>query len=360
MKKTIVFYIATLTRGGAERVMAGLANYFAGQDYRVLLLTLEEEEGLYPLSERIEKRVLSLPEGGSRFGNVLKRILQVRRVLKETKADAMVAFIGKTNIRAILAGLFLPTKVFVSVRSAPVREYPGMQKILARGLFALADGVIFQTEEAGRWFSGAVRQKSRILLNPLSAEYTKGAYTGVREERIVTVGRMDPVKNHALLVKAFAAAVEKHPGLRLEIYGDGECRKEIEGLCRELGIGDRVFLAGDTSRPAEKIWRAGVFVLSSNFEGMPNAVAEAMASGIPVVATDCPSGGARALVKNEETGLLVPVGDEKAMTRAILRVLEEEGLGDRLAERAELFAKSLYPDKIYKMWQNYIEEVCGL
>lgn len=359
-KKTIIFYIATLTRGGAERVMANLANYFSREGYRVLLLTLEEDEGLYPMEKEIEMRVLSLPKTGGRLKHVVERILQVRRILKETEAFAMVSFIGKTNLRAVLAGLGLKTKVFVSVRSAPAREYPGVQSFLAKFLFGFSGGVIFQTEEARDFFPARVRKKSRILKNPLSEEYVREPYRGKRENRIVTVGRMDKVKNHMLLVEAFALVEKTHPEMCLEICGDGDCMQEVRERAKALGIADKVLLPGDCKNVVKKIERAKVFVLSSDFEGMPNAVAEAQALGIPVVSTDCPSGGAKALVKNEDTGLLVPVGDAQKMAGAILRVLEEEGLAKRLSENGNSFARTLYPDKIHKMWKNYIEDVCKI
>ena len=116
VKKTIVFYIATLTRGGAERVIVNLANYFCREGYETYMVTLEPEEGLYPMEEGIRQIVLPMSPGGGlavRIGNALGRITQVRRLLKETEAMALVTFIGKTNIRGILAGLGLKTKVFV-------------------------------------------------------------------------------------------------------------------------------------------------------------------------------------------------------------------------------------------------------
>lgn len=359
--KTIVFYIATLTRGGAERVMVNLANYFVKQDYRVLILTLEPDEGLYEIDTKVEHRVLTMPEDGGRISNAFGRITQVRRVLKEVQADALVSFIGKTNLRAILAGLFTRTKVFVSVRSAPGREYgSGLQRLLARTLFCLADGCIFQTEEARDFFGEAVRKKSRIFYNALSGQCIDKRYTGVRKPEIVTAGRMDQVKNHALLVDAFSLMVKKHPELTLTIYGDGDCMAAVKEQAARLRLTDRINLKGDCRDVPEQMKDAGVFVLSSDFEGMPNAVAEAMALGIPVVSTDCPSGGARALVHDGETGLLVPVRDPERMAAAVLRILDDEALARKLSDNGYAFSLTLHPDRIHGQWQNYIEEVCGL
>ena len=362
VKKTIVFYIATLTRGGAERVIVNLANYFCREGYETYMVTLEPEEGLYPMEEGIRQIVLPMSPGGGlavRIGNALGRITQVRRLLKETEAMALVTFIGKTNIRGILAGLGLKTKVFVSVRSAPGREYAGkFQQTLAKILFCLAGGAVFQSEGARDFFPGPVRKKSRILYNPLSPEYVRPLFTGDRKGGIVTVGRMDRVKNHRLLVDAFSIVAKERPDMELTIYGGGECMGEVREQARKLGLTDRVNLPGDTKEIPDKIKDANVFVLSSDFEGMPNAVAEAFAMGVPVVSTDCPSGGARMLVKEEETGLLVPVGNKEKMAEAILRILQDEKLAAHLRETAFAFSQTLHPDKINEMWKNYIEDIC--
>lgn len=360
MKKTIVFYIATLTRGGAERVIVNLANYFYRQGYEVYMVTLEPDEGLYQMEEGIHKLVLQTePSNGiiGRICGMLQRIAKVRTLLLKTQAQALVSFIGKTNIRAILAALGTKTKVFVSVRSAPEREYAGkLQTGLAKLLFCFADGIIFQSEGAKSFFPKTVQKKSRILYNPLSPEYTDAFYTGVRRNEIVTVGRMDKVKNHKLLVDAFAYVAEKKPQMHLTIYGGGDCMEAVRKQVEALGLNDKVSLPGDSKKIAEKIRDARIFVLSSDYEGMPNAVAEAFAVGAAVVSTNCPSGGAAMLVKDGRTGLLVPVGDAKKMAEAILRILSDQELEERLRKNAYEFSKSLHPDKINALWKQYIEE----
>lgn len=383
MKKTIVFYIATLTRGGAERVIVNLANYFYRQGYEVYMVTLEPDEGLYPMEDGIKKIVIDTPkagnagqDGGSSDGGgkasggdsafavrlidriraAAGRITKVRRLLHKTQAQALVAFIGKTNIRAVLAGLGTKTKVFVSVRSAPEREYAGtVQRLTAKCLFCFADGIVFQSEGAKAFFPKLAQKKSRILYNPLSPEYVREPYAGERRDEIITVGRMDKVKNHALLIDAFAIVAKEKPQMHLTIYGGGDCMEAVREQVSRLGLAEKVSLPGDTLDIPDKIKDARLFVLSSDFEGMPNAVAEAFALGIPVVSTDCPSGGARSLVHDGETGLLVPVKDVQKMAEAMLRILNDRELETRLRENAYRFSQSLHPDKINRMWREFIE-----
>lgn len=383
MKKTIVFYIATLTRGGAERVIVNLANYFYRQGYEVYMVTLEPDEGLYPMEDGIKKIVIDTPkagnagqDGGSSDGGgkasggdsafavrlidriraAAGRITKVRRLLHKTQAQALVAFIGKTNIRAVLAGLGTKTKVFVSVRSAPEREYAGtVQRLTAKCLFCFADGIVFQSEGAKAFFPKLAQKKSRILYNPLSPEYVREPYAGERRDEIITVGRMDKVKNHALLIDAFAIVAKEKPQMHLTIYGGGDCMEAVREQVSRLGLAEKVSLPGDTLDIPDQIKDARLFVLSSDFEGMPNAVAEAFALGIPVVSTDCPSGGARSLVHDGETGLLVPVKDVQKMAEAMLRILNDRELETRLRENAYRFSQSLHPDKINRMWREFIE-----
>ena len=186
----------------------------------------------------------------------------------------------------------------------------------------------------------------------------KPLYEGERRNEIITVGRMDKVKNHKLLVDAFAMVVKKAPEMHLTIYGDGECMEELQAQIKMLGIEEKVSLPGDSNCIPQLIEDARIFVLSSDFEGMPNAVAEAFASGVVVVSTDCPSGGARMLVKHEETGLLVPVRDAEQMADAILRILGDAKLEERLRKNAYAFSKTLHPDTIHSMWMEYIETIC--
>jgi len=357
--KTIVFYIATLTRGGAERVMVGLANAFARMGDRVILVTLEADEGLYEIDEKVKHIVLDFSSRG-RLASAIGRITDVRRIVIENKADALVGFIGKTNIRTILAGWGTRARTIVSVRSTPKREYKGfINSFIARLVFPLADGVVFQTEAASKYFGENVRKKSAILPNPLSENFVDEYVPGNTIEdknsiiRIVTVGRMDPVKNHELLVRAFKLTLEKIPNLTLSIYGDGECREKIRALGQNLGIESKLHMPGDVKNVKEQIKNARLFVLSSDFEGMPNVIAEAQALGIPVVTTDCPN-GARALVRHEETGLMVPVGDVKALSDAMIRVLSDRKLADKLSAAGYEFAKTLYPEVVHRRWRDFI------
>lgn len=136
------------------------------------------------------------------------------------------------------------------------------------------------------------RQRSRkIIPNAINKEFITAEYSGPRNKQIVSSGRLTEQKNHALLIKAFAGITAKYPAYKLVIYGDGPLRKDLELLASNLGIADKVSFPGYTTEIRKKIERSSLFVLSSDFEGMPNALMEAMALGVPCISTDCKGGG---------------------------------------------------------------------
>lgn len=355
-EKTIAFYISSLTAGGAERVISNLANEFAAQGYEVFMLTDSMEDKEYHrLDGRVRRVVLPKSEENGRIANAIGRIQKLRSAVKETRASVLVSFIGKSNIRAVLATRFLKTGVVVSVRSAPAREYPTrLMRMLAKVLFRMADGVVFQTEEARQFFSKGIRRKSAVLMNPLHPDFMRERYTGGRKQEIVTVGRLHSVKNHEMLIAAFAAVSGDYPALVLRIYGDGDRKEKLCSYIDELHMQGRVVLEGDQDCVAERIEASRIFVLSSNVEGMPNALLEAMALGLACISTDCPCGGPRTVIRDGENGLLVPVGDTEALENAIRRILSDPDLEERLGRHAAEIRQELAPERVNKMWMDYI------
>lgn len=356
----IAFYISTLQMGGAERVISNLANGFCEDGYEVYMITENpDRRESYPLHPEVERIMLPKPDKKSRLSNAIERIINVRKIVKKLRICMLVSFIGKANIRAILATRFTNTKCIVSVRSAPAREYPtGMMRLLAKFLFRFAEGIVFQTEEAREFFAPAVRKKAVVLMSPLHPDFIRPRYEGKRRHEIVTVGRLHSVKNHEMLIRAFAALAADYPDYTLKLYGDGERKEKLTELIAGTGLNDRVILAGNCSHVADAVWDAEIFVLSSNVEGMPNALLEAMALGLACISTDCPCGGPRAVIRDGENGLLVPVGDTAALTQAIRRILDDPKLEEQLGVNASAIRQDLAPEKVNQMWMDYITRVC--
>ncbi|MDE5824594.1 MAG: glycosyltransferase, partial [Lachnospiraceae bacterium] len=203
----------------------------------------------------------------------------------------------------------------------------------------------------------SVRKKSVILSNPLNPQFLNRKISAEREDLIVTAGRLDENKNHAMLIHAFAKIADEYPTVNLVIYGEGVLRAALETLAAEKGLSDRIAFPGNVSDVADCICKARIFALTSNTEGMPNSIMEAMALGIPVISTDCPCGGPAALIENEVSGLLVPVGDAFALADAFRRILEDKDFEQKLRENACKITERLAPDKVNKEWEEYLNKI---
>ncbi|MGN0382295.1 MAG: glycosyltransferase, partial [Suilimivivens sp.] len=298
---------------------------------------------------------------GGRIRNFLTRFRKLRRIWKEEKPDAIVSFIGKNNIMAILTSLGMGIPVAVSVRGEPGEEYyNGLLRFLARNLFYLADGVILQTKLCMEFFPKGVRKKAIILKNPVNPVFFREPYRGEREKTIVAVGRVDENKNHEMLIRAFAGIADEFPEYRLIIYGDGDKRSDLLKLTKELKLEDRISLPGNIDNVADAIYKTRVFVLSSNTEGMPNTLIEAMILGLAVVSTDCPCGGPAELIVHGVNGLLSPVKDVNAMKENLQYILNDLHRADEMAHEASKTSDIYDVNKVYLEWENYLKYLtCG-
>lgn len=362
-KKKIAFLINSLGKGGAERVAVNLAAHFWKSGYDILLVTsrrhAEEYEVTFPAKRRLlEEEIAGAPLG--RAGKIPARVSGLRRIWKQERPDLVVALIGKLNLYAMLSTVGRKIPVILSVRSDPAREYPSrLQKLLAERLFRRAAGVIFQTEDAMRFFSEKVQRHSAVLPNALDKSFIRARYEGPRDDEIVMVGRLDANKNHQLLLRAFADIQEDYPAMKVVIYGGGLAGSDTEPMLRqlseELGIKEKVLFRGRQTDIRGKIERARIFVLASDYEGMPNALLEAMATGLAVISTDCPCGGPRSVIEAGKNGILIPTGDTEALAGALRRILDHPELEERLGREAAKLGERLSPEKVCGLWQEEIE-----
>ena len=362
-KKTIAFYCSSLTKGGAERVFANLAEYFTEKGYTVYMVTQYKQEDEYCLKPGITRILSDITPGeekNGRIGNFFARYLKMRKILKKIQPDIVFSCSGKNNFMAECASVGLQSKTVVSIVANPIVEYPtNVMQMLARILFRFADGIVFQTQEAMEFFPKAIQKKSVILPNSLNPCFIRERYRGEREKEIVAVGRLDDNKNHAMLLQAFAGIKEEFPDYRIVIYGEGEDRPKLEKFIAEYGLTGRVSLPGRTDRIEEKIYKSSLFVLTSNAEGMPNALIEAMSLGLCVISTDCPCGGPRELITPGINGYLVPVKDVEALQKQLRFCLSHPDEMEEMGKVASLIQKSMAPDVVNRKWEEYFGEVMG-
>lgn len=263
---------------------------------------------------------------------------------------------SQPNLELLMVSLFNKQgKKYVSVRNTMEYEYSGNKKqLLVRLLFPKASGVILQTNENKKWFEERnIKINSRVIPNQVAAQFFDRSFSGERKD-IVSVGRLEEQKNQKLLIRAFNR-IKDQTEENLIIYGKGTLRDELEGLVAELKLENRVFLPGVTENVPEKIIGSRLFVLSSDFEGMPNALLEAIALGIPSISTDCPCGGPGEIITEGENGFLVPVGDEIALAEKMKYVLSlSESEIARISQNAKNTAERYRPEIIFRQWEEYL------
>lgn len=356
-KLKILFLITGLQSGGAERVMANLSNEFVKIGHVVEIVVMKRAITDYELDDRVKFVGADAVDSNGK-NNVLKGFGFYIKKVKEFKPDIIVSFLPKTNIFAVI-GKFLYFRnipVITCERANPASRR-GVIKFLNDKLFIKADGCVFQTEEARKYYNINDIQKTSILKNPISKEFCIERYTGERKKEIVTAGRLYEQKNHALLLKAFSRIANKYSDYKLVIYGEGPLKNDLMDLANGLGISGRVIFPGRVKNISEKIYDVGMFVLSSDFEGMPNSLIEAMALGIPVVSTDCPPGGARDLINNNVNGILVPVGDDKKMSDAMDKILSDKEFADMLSMNSHKIYDVFKCETVIKEWENFIYKI---
>lgn len=353
----LMFYINGINGGGAARVMIQLAERFAGIGYHIILVTsfVKDEEYLVP--EDVTRISLEQEEVvQSKLLRNVSRIWKLRLLVKQYKPLALISFMAEPNIRALFASICLPVKNIVSVRNDPNKEYNGcLNRALAKFVMPVADGCVFQTEEAKAWFSPVLQRKSRVIMNEVAECFFE--VDRLPNGDIITIGRLSSQKNQEFLIRAFVKIATKHPDRKLRIYGSGELEKKLDDLINELGMQDRVFLMGSTTDVPSALSEASVFVLSSDYEGMPNALMEALAAGVPSISTDCPCGGPAALIRNSENGILVSVGNEDEMACALDSLLSDSLEAERIGSNARERAKEFHPNIIFNEWRKYVESI---
>ncbi len=360
----IVFHLNCLEQGGAERVVTNLSAQFAQEGYEVLVATEWEAENEFTLDSRVRRIHVGLTESDekrSRVGKYFARIRNLKEMLLQEKPDLLIAFAHKANYRALMATLHIDVPVLISVRTDPVGHYDSLtDKFLIPWLYPKIAGCVFQTEGQRDFFAKNIREKSRIILNPIHDKYIGRPPVTRRTKVITQVGRLVDFKNQPMLIRAFAAVHQRFPEYTLEIYGgdsfDGT-KEILESCIEQYDVADCVTLMGASDDIPGAIEDSAFFAFTSDWEGLPNALMEAMALGLPVIATDCPCGGPRTIIRNGENGILIPVKDQDALEEAMYRYIEDARFAEHQGMEARKLGETANAHAIYLQWKDYVEEV---
>lgn len=343
--KRIVFITPTMGGGGAERVMATLANKLAERGFFVTIAVTRSEGCIYDLNQGV------LLEENKHSYSAISQIRYIRSILKKYQGAVFISFLTYQNMYTLLAGMGLKQRIIVSERNDPSTMLDGRNylEVLRTILYMKAERIVFQTKDARAYFNKKIRRRGVIIPNPVREDLPE-SYHGAREKRFVAYCRLDRQKNIPMMLEAFAKFCRKYPEYELSIYGKGEEEQALIQMAREMGMEKNVQFCGFAENVHEKIKKAAAFLSSSDYEGISNSMLEAMAIGLPCICTDCPIGGTRMFIKDGYNGMLVKVGDAAEMAEKMCRVAGEEALAERLSKNAVSIKKKLAPDRIVDEW----------
>lgn len=347
----IMFFIGSMGRGGAERVISILANHYAQKNWQVEIVLLLENSVQYELDDKI--KIIDLSRKDSYIKNLFYWIFNIRKCVKREKPDRIVSFIGRINYLVLTAMFGTKIPIIVSERNDPKHDGRGrFLQFYGNICYKLATAIVFQTNYEKLCFKEDLYRKSFIIANPVEVSFPPKK-TFSKKLEVVTAGRLRNQKNQELLVKAFNIVNKKFPSLELKIYGEGPLRNRLESLIKSYNLSSKAMLCGNVTDLHKRISDSTIFVLTSEYEGLSNALIEAMMLGLPCITTDYP--GADEIIKNNINGLIVPRNDEKSLAEAIQRIMEDNELREKLSNEARKTAELYREDVILKKWDSVIE-----
>jgi glycosyltransferase involved in cell wall biosynthesis len=347
-----------------------MANYWAERGWPVTMVTLEAATNdFYAVHPTVARVGLDVSGNSASIWqatrNNLHRVRALRRAIRASRPEVVISFVVPTTVITLLATRMQRVPVIVSERMDPIRS--PLSKIwtaLRRMTYPLAHAVVVQTPEAQSWADGFLRKEAvHVIPNPVSTSLRANptdvanvvSSLGDGGRHVMAVGRLDSQKGFDLLLRAFAVCREARPDWKLTILGDGEERQRLEALVKELGVGAHVRMPGTVPDTTPFLRRADLFVLSSRYEGFPNALLEAMALGVPVIATDCASGPKR-IVRHGVDGLLVRSDDATALADAMADLMDDEPRRLSMGELAVDVTKRFEVSRIMGIWETVIDD----
>ena len=360
-QQRIAFYMPSLAGGGAQRVFLHLARGFAERGYEVHLV-LAKAQGPYLPQVPSCVRMIDL-----RASRVLTSLPGLVRYLHDQRPCALLSALDHANAVAICARWLarVPARVIVTVHSTPSQVVANARTLRARLLpvwtrffYRRADAVVAVSQGVADelvHYVGIPAEKVTVIYNPIvTPELLRKAeepleHPWFREGEppvVLGVGRLTKPKDFPTLIRAFALVRQQRP-VRLMILGEGEERPQLEQLVRELGIEEDVCLPGFVQNPYPYMKRAAVFVLSSRWEGLPTVLVEALALGVPVVSTNCPSGTVE-ILDNGRLGILTEVGNHECLAQAVGSSLGSPGIS-RTAQDYERFTLEYALDRYERL-----------
>lgn len=347
----VMIVISSCGVGGTQRVAMHLADWLAsrcGCSCHVVSLRKPEAE--------------AFDMSGYHYTELMpgKTVSQLKKLIRKETPDIVLSMGVPMSIYTVPACLFTRTKHIISERNDPA-HFAGKTtiRILSRLVMKAANGYVFQTNEARNFYGGRIAKKSVVIPNPLfdMENVPDKPYPGERKKTVVSVGRLNRQKNQKMLIQAFAEISDEFPEYSLTIWGEGPERADLEAKIRDLGMTEKIHLPGATGNVLREIYDEGAFVLCSDFEGIPNALMEAMALGLPCISTDCPCGGPKEIIEDGENGFLIPTNDVSALKNKLRMLLNDRPLAERMGSKAIRIREKFDLNTICREWYQYFKAI---
>ncbi len=363
-------------------MIINLASAMAERGHEVYLAVLAGRDICYEISDKVQlicltddadSRTSGLNTGAgggysgltkeadnriAKLRRVLNRYRFLQRVVRGTSPDLIINFWFQSAAFCAFMGRGAAAKSIYAERGDPSNsEYAGWMSVLRKLTFGRLRGLAFQSEAAQNYFGEGIRKKSVVIPNPVCPRPDIRHDYDHCKRAVVTVGRLHRQKNQKLFIDAMALMKDTHPDYVAEIYGDGELEEELRRYIEEKGLQESVFLMGSCRDVLSRISDAAVFVLTSDYEGMPNALLEAMSIGLPCVCTDYRPGSLREMMDDGKSGLIVPAQNAAAAARAVCAFLDDPELARACGEEAQKFTEGLSPETVYDKWEYFFNDI---
>lgn len=364
MKKLAIF-INSLAGGGAERVAATLANHWARRQWDITIITLAPQElDFYKLEPAVKRISLNLADESAHVLDALTRNMQrvwaLRRALRQARPDVVLSMMSTPNVLLAFAGIGIAGLHVVGSERCYPPQFPlgRVWHALRRTMYGRLDAVVAVTQEGADWIRTHTSAR-RVAVVPNAACWplpdnppaiVPDALCRPARKVLLAVGRLSHEKNFDLLIDVFSRLGSRHPDWDLVILGEGPDRPMLEKQVLDAGSGARVFMPGIAGNVGQWYARADLFVMTSRFEGFPNALAEALAYGLPSISFDCDT-GPRDIIRDGVDGLLVPPGDARGLEKALDRLMASRQLRMHMAGMAIDARQRFSIDRIAGMWE---------
>lgn len=364
-RPSLVLVGSSLAAGGAERVLSTLANALANR-FEVTIVTLASaDQDFYRIDDAVRRVGLGVTGDSRGLLHAIRmnwdRIRRLESVMREVRADVVISFLMQVNVVAIVAARRAEVPVIVSERIDPRQHKdPPIWRLMRRIAYPFADAVVAQTQSVAAWLGQVVSaRRVTVIPNPVALQEVQsdpGSDAPISPRNyLVAMGRLTRQKGFDLLLPAFAGSASCR-SFDLVIVGEGQDRAALVRQADALGLATRVHFAGQVSDPRPLLRAASLFVLSSRYEGFPNALLEAMALGLPAVAFDCPS-GVREIVRHDIDGVLVAPNDVAGMSRAIDAVLGDEAVHRKMGLAAREVSQRFALSSVLSAWEDVMRRV---